>query len=230
MTFAELRADFERWARDNFSVAQVQGGDYDEAGYPGWQPVEDLFARHVATGSARILSEEDLRGLLFLIARAWDVGRIIAWLSTSARFSNIADLSEHDTLFLAEASLRFTGSEYDGARQQLAKVLDRVQTGRDAAISVLERLYESDDEYTKRMALLSLGSLDYPHIVVLLRRSWEMPDEYQRMACLGVLASRVHDDSLLDEFLHAAAGLPGPHLAKMRCDLLAERQAAPSAP
>lgn len=224
MTFAELRADFERWAGANFSPAQVRSGEYDEAGYPEWQPIEDLFVRHVDDGSLSALGEEDLRDLLFLIARAWDAGRIIAWLSSGTRFSNIAELSEHDTLFLAEASLGLAGSEYDGARQQLAKVLGRAKVARAAATALLEKLYESSDEYTKRMALMSLAALDYPNIVVLLRRSWEIPDEYQRMACLEV-ARGIRDDSLLGELLHLAADLPGVHLADMRRELLMELHA-----
>ncbi len=224
MTFAELRTHFERWARETFSVERVRSGEYDEAGYPGWPSVEDPFARHVATGSLTALADADLRGLLFLIARSWDLGRIIAWLSDGTRFSNVAELSEHDTLFLAEASLAFTGSELDGARQQLATVLGRVQVARDRATSVLERLYESNDEYTSRMALLSLASLGYPHIVLLLRRSWDAGGEHQRIACLEVVARRIHDDSLLAELLRLAEDLPGVHLAERRRALLAELQ------
>lgn len=80
------------------------------------------------------------------------------------------------------------------------------------------------------MALLSLGALDYPQIVVRLRRSWEIPDEYHRMACLEVLARRTGDASLLNEFLQLAAELPGTYLANMRRDLLAQQHARRAEP
>lgn len=225
MTFSALRARFERWAQECFSPEQVQRGDYDEAGYPGWSSFEELFARHVAAGSLRALPQSERRDLLFLIARSWDVGRVIAWLSRGAQLSNVAPLSEHDALLLAEAALGFEGAELDAARQQLAAVLGRIQVARALALDVLLRLYERDDEYTKRLALLSLGSLEHPQIRVLVRRSWALADEHQRIACLEVLASKVRDDVLLAELLHDARDLPGASLAARRLALLAELDA-----
>lgn len=230
MTFCELRARFERWAQACFSPEQVQRGEYDEAGYPDWDSFEETFVQHVESGSLRALPQGELRDLLFLIARSMDLGRVLAWISSGAQFSNLAQLSEQDTLFLAEASLGFEGAELDGARQQLAVVLGRAQLAREQALDLLARLYESDDEYTKRMALLSLGSLEYPQIRALIRRSWSLADEYQRLACLEVLVHRVRDEALLDELLHHAADLPGPHLAAQRLTLLAAREARRTAP
>ncbi len=225
MNFVELRADFERWAHACVSAEQVQRGEYDEAGYPEWTSFEERFVQHVADGTIHALQQDELRDLLFLIARSWDLGRVLAWLSSGAQFSNVAPLSEHDTLFLAEASLGFEGAEFDAARQQLAVVLGRAQGARERALDVLTRLYERDDEYTKRMALLSLGTLDSPQILALVPRSWDIADEYQRIACLEVLARGGHDDALLEELLHRAADLPGAHLAAHRRKLLAKRDA-----
>ena len=125
--------------------------------------------------------------------------------------------------FLESWLLKWTSSS-------VARVPDRVEVERDAAIAVLERFYESSDEHTKRMALLSLGALDYPQIAVLLRRSWEIPDEHHRMACLAVLARRTGHASLLNEFLELAAELPGTHLASMRRELLAQQHTGVAEP
>lgn len=228
VAFRDQQAQYLEWARATFSEEQVRALDFDEAGYPRWASVEAEFAAAAHARRLQQLEPDDLRALLYLIARSWDVGRILAWLSTRGPLSAIAELSDEDALFLAEASLRLDGPELDDAHYQLAVLMPRIASDPGRVQALLLSFYERPHEYTKRCALLALARIGYPHLGELARRSWQIVDEHHRIAVLEVLAKQPEpsaaDAALLDELLEEARHLPGEYLATARAAI--EAQAA----
>lgn len=227
VTYTQHRDHYRAWAAATFTPEQIRRREYDEAGYPQWACVEDAFAEDARNQAIRRLPNHEATALLFLIARAWDIGRIIAWLSDGPRLSNIAPLSDDDVLFLAEASLQDSAPELDDARYQLATILPRAGSRRADVERLLLRFYECDHEHTKRRALLALSQVAYANIVALAKRSWQIDDEHHRMAALEVLA-RAGDTDALDVCLAEARGLPGEHLAAYCARLVEARNNSPA--
>ena len=87
----------------------------NEIGYPEWKHVEDHFSELLTIGGLRRLDHGELTALLYLIARSWDMGRMIAWLSSTPTLSNLGDLERVTALATArirnEHPDRSTGPE-----------------------------------------------------------------------------------------------------------------------
>lgn len=227
MTFVALRNKYEAWAHAEFGAESVEKLDFNELLFPAFADVERAFADAVAANKIHALDENELQALLYLVARSWDAGRMIAWLSKGPQLSNVANLSGADSLVLAEAALRATGAVYNDARTQLATILPRVSLTDPKVWALLERFFECNDMYTKRIALTSLATLKHPKTREYLHRLWTDGDEWARITCLAVIEEHIEDDGLLDNYLALANVLPGDHLAHNREEVAQRRSLRP---
>ncbi|TEA08158.1 hypothetical protein [Mycobacteroides salmoniphilum] len=185
----------------------------NEIGYPEWKHVEDHFSELLTTGGIRRLDQDELTALLYLIARSWDMSRMIAWLSNTPTLSNLGDLEQEDFLLLARQASTIQGSEYDDARYQFAASIRKLGPLNTETESVLLAFYDSTDEYTKRNALLSLAHGRYAGIRDLIDMSWtSVEEEHHQIGCLQCLSEYVGDETLLREYLDKARDLPGRYL------------------
>ncbi|NGX09291.1 hypothetical protein UI24_19780 [Mycobacteroides franklinii] len=185
----------------------------NEIGYPEWKHVEDHFSELLTIGGLRRLDHDELTALLYLIARSWDMGRMIAWLSNTPTLSNLGDLEREDFLILARLAATIEGTEYDDARYQFAASFRKLGPLDAETEPVLLSFYDSTDEYTKRQALISLAHGRYADIRDLIDLSWRSVDEeHHRIGCLECLSEYVGDEALLREYLDKARDLPGRYL------------------
>lgn len=185
----------------------------NEIGYPHWKHVEAHFCDLLATGGIGRLNQDELTALLYLIARGWDIGRMIAWLSNTPTLSNLGDLEREDFLILARLAATIEGTEYDDARYQFAASIRKLGPLNADTESVLLAFYDSTDEYTKRLALISLAQGGYPGIRALIEKSWRtIEEEHHKIGCLECLSEYVGDETLLREYLDKARDLPGRYL------------------
>ncbi|WP_436486669.1 hypothetical protein [Chitinophaga sp. ARDCPP14] len=207
---------FKEWLSANYSLQEIQDLQVNDASYPEWQPIEDYFSALLAAGQINQLDEEDLAHLLYLIARHWDIGRMIAWLSRAPVLSNLGDLSVEDFMILARAVSKLSGTEYDDAKYQFAACFEKkFDTLTPGIAHILLNLYHSNDEYTKRLSLLALAKLKYPDIRTILKQSWDTVDEqYHKIGCLQAIDEYIKDPVLLNEYLALAAGETGDELEK----------------
>lgn len=192
------------WAISTFGAAQVQQFSFDEAGYPAWHEVERDFATLAQASSFTHLDPSNLNALLYLIARSWDSGRMIAWLSNGPQLSNLAKLAEDDALLLGEAAASLNSAEYEDATYQFAKILPRITALRPRAIALGLRMFASGGTYTKRVALKSLGEMGHANITSLVERLWQVPDEHARITCLEVLERFEPDLTFLKRYIPLA--------------------------
>lgn len=207
---------FKKWLSANYSPQEIHDWQINDASYPEWKPIEDHFTTLLAAKQINQLDDEDLANLLYLIARHWDIGRMIAWLSRAPALSNIGDLTAEDFIILAKAASRLYGPEYNDAKSQFAACFEKkFDTLTPEIENILLDLYHSNEEYTKRLSLLALAKLGYPAIRVLLKQSWETVDEqYHKMGCLQAIDEYVKDPVLLNEYLALAETETGDELKK----------------
>lgn len=216
MSFSAWRDKYGAWASAEFGAAALQGLDFDELAFPHFAEVEREFAAAVEAGTIRTAAASELEALLYLIARSWDAGRLIAWISTGPQLSNVADLSADDALVLATAALTAPGKAFDDARTQFATILPRVSITNPKVSELLLGYFNADDMYTRRIALTSLAKIKHPKTRECLRRLWTEGDEWARITCLSTIEEHLEDDALLDNYLALAKALPGEHLAQNR--------------
>ncbi len=230
MSFAALKLKYVAWAEASVGPEKAAAIQFDELGYPspGFDEIENEFKAIALSGAIRTLSEADLEGLLYLIARKWDDGRMIAWLSKGPQLSNVAALAPEDALYLAEATLRpnVAGHAYDDARTQFAAILPRISITDPNVQRLLRSFFDSGNSYTRRTALTSLAKIRSPNTRELVAQLWKDGDEFAQITCLHVI-EELEDDRLLDEYLAFAEELPGDHLAKHVEDALVRRSVRP---
>ncbi|MFX1706213.1 hypothetical protein PV783_19755 [Chitinophaga sp. CC14] len=207
---------FKKWLLENYSPQEIHDLQIDDASYPEWKPIEAYFSTLLAAKQINQLDDEDLAHLLYLIARHWDIGRMIAWLSHAPALSNIGDLSAGDFMILARAVSKLSQAEYNDAKYQFAACFEKkFDTLTPEIEHILLDLYHSNDEYTRRISLLALAKLGYPDIRVLLKQSWETVEEqYHKIGCLQAIDEYVKDPALLDEYLILAEAETGDELKK----------------
>lgn len=206
---------FKKWLSAKYSPQEIHDLRTDDTGYPGWKSIETYFSALLAAKEINQLDDEDLANLLYLIARHWDMGRMIAWLSNAPAFSNLGDLSADDFLILAKAVSKLDRPEYDDAKSQFAACIEKKTDALTPEIEcILLDLYHSN-EYTKRLSLMALAKLGYPAIRVLIKQSWETVDEeFHKIGCLEAIHKYIKDPALLKEYLALAATEPGDYLQK----------------
>ena len=209
-------SSFKKWLSANYSSQEILDLQINDASYPEWKSIEDYFSALLAAKQINQLDDEDMAHLLYLIARHWDIGRMIAWLSRAPVLSNLGDLSADDFIILARAVSKLYEPEYDDAKSQFAACFEKkFDTLTPEIETILLDLYHSNEEYTKRLSLLALAKLGYPAIRVLLKQSWETVDEeYHKIGCLQAIEEYVKDPILLNEYLVLAATETGDELKK----------------
>jgi hypothetical protein len=206
-------AAYRSWLATRWTPAEIAECAFDDAGYPHWRAIEAYFQAILRTDALTTLSHEDQADLIYLIARNWDIGSMTAWLSNQPNLSNLGQLKKGDLLKLARTALRLPGREYWDARSQFAKLLGKLTLTPEVE-ELLLGFYEAPEEYTKRIALLSLGKLGYPNIRALLERSWEIEEEHHRIGCLALIHDHIRDEALLRKYLDLAAGDARPYIAR----------------
>src|SRR5689334_8656707 len=102
-TLRNFVGSFKKWLSAHHTQQEIQDLHFDDTSYPDWKPIEDYFSDLLAAKQIDQLDDEDLANLLYLIARHWDCGRMIAWLSNAPALSNLGHLSTGDFIILARA-------------------------------------------------------------------------------------------------------------------------------
>lgn len=178
---------FETWRKENHSPEQYAKGYTDDPSYPLWDAIasdlEALFKR----GALEDLSIEEKEGIIYLIARNWDIGNILNWLTISdvEPISYLA-CSESDFLHLCSFALK---SKEEDAKCQFVKVLPFLKSIPKTEITpLLLDFYHNGGTYTKRMSLFALQAVKYPELEALVKASWaSQTDEFYKIACLNIL-------------------------------------------
>jgi hypothetical protein len=169
-------ARYRAWADASGVPPEQQSGEWS-SGYPGWHRINTAFDHFVAVSSWQEWSEDTISFLLDAIARD-DENRYL--VRALARLPD-------DLLYLAERAV--TSLERD-ARWQFAAELGRLGLELPRAESLLLRYVRDEEEYVRRIALMSLadiGSSQAERLALAIWEDEEMWQEYGRIAALYTL-------------------------------------------
>lgn len=195
---------FETWRKENHSPEQYAKGYTDDPSYPSWNMVESDLETLFKSGMLADLSTTEKEGLIYLIARNWDIGSILNWLTISGEepISYLA-CSESDFLHLCSFALN---SKEEDAKCQFVKVLPFLRSISKVEIrQLLLGFYHNGGTYTKRMSLFALQVVKYPELEELVKKSWaNEADEFYKIACLNILHSLKSKD--LKKYVKEAEG------------------------
>lgn len=188
-------ADFRAWIAEVFTEEQIASGAIDDAGYPRWRAVEATFEKVFEAENLDAYSAKVLDDLVYLVARQWDVGRILNWFDKGDRRISHCGMNGYHLLALAQAGVR---SPERDARYQFAASLYKL--GPDPRVVALMLKYlQDEDSYCRRLALRSLSRIRYEGVLEEVRKMWDNGDEWDRMMCLSI--AKDHDAALLQELL-----------------------------
>lgn len=180
---------FEQWRKENHTQEQYEKGFTDDPAYPFWENIESDLKQLFESGTLQNLSIEEQEGIMYLIARSWDVGNIINWLTISAEEPiSYLECTESDFLQMCQWALK---TKEEDVKCQFVKVLPFLKTiSKDVIRALLLDFYKDGGTYTKRMSLFALQETKYPHLEELVLTSWASEeDEFYIIACINILHS-----------------------------------------
>lgn len=217
-----LVAQFKKWIAENYSKEQIDKLLIDDAGYPNWTEIEIFFSELLAKKGIQRLDEEDQTNLLYLIARNWDIGDMVSWLSKTTTLSNLGHLEKSDFIMLAKTISKLEHPEFNDAKSQFVSCFRKFDAITPEIEALLLDFYNDKDDYTKRQALMTLGKFGYSNIRDLIKLSWDwasIDSEYFRMDCLYVMDDYLKDEKLIKEYLVLAENDNSEYLSKYVTEL-----------
>ena len=195
---------FRKWLSDNYSKEDIERNFYDDAGYPYWAEIENYFANLLKNKDFPQLDNQDKENLLYLIARNWDIGRMISWLSEGKQLSNLGELEYDEFINLANILVTLKSTEFDSAKVQFVSNFQKFDSLTPEIESLLLRFYEDNDLDVRGRALLSLGKLKYTKILELLEELWQVDEEWNKIKCLFLIDEYLKDRDLMMKYLNDA--------------------------
>jgi hypothetical protein len=218
----ELVEKFQNWLNENYTIEQIQELLTDDCSFPFWNEITELYSTLLEEKLITQLDTNDKNHLLYLIARNWDIGDMISWLSSDSikELSNLGHLTREDFIILAKSVIKLRGNEYNDAKSQIASSFRKFDRSTIEIEYILLELYNDKDEYTKRQALLSLGKFKYENIEKLIAKSWNIiNDEHHKMACLNILKDYLNNTKLLKKYVQLALTEKGKYLVEYANDI-----------
>lgn len=217
----DLVSNFTKWLSENYSQQNIRDLLFDDTGYPYWNEIEDFYSELLEKDLIKTLDNEDKENLLYLIARNWDCGRMIAWLSTGEQLSGLGHLKEDDFINLSKTLSGINKVEFDDAKCQFVSSFKKFSFLTKEIEEILLTFYNEKNEYTKRLALISLGKLGYSEIKKLIKISWEtVDDEYQKIGCLYLIHEILNNQELLAHYLLLSQNEAGENLKNYISDVI----------
>jgi len=210
---SELATKFRQWLATLYTPEEIAALLTDDAGYPGWQEIDAAFDALLTTNRLPSLSHDEAVALLYLIARNWDLGTMIAWLSPGLALSNDGPLRPTDFFRLGHLLVSLAAPEFRDAKLQFAAASKKLGTLTPDARQLLEALFAESDEGVKIYALTSLATLGAPDLHWFVEQTWSsVTDEHSLLACLQVAVDYLRDRDLVLRYLERASQVPGRYL------------------
>lgn len=163
LLLSKLVTQYKEWLAVTYSLQDIETFAIDDAGYPAWSEIERSVAQLLAAQQLALLSHDDQVNLLYLVARNWDIGSLIGWLSPTpgSPLSNVGDLMPADFLRLATTVATLTHPAFTDAKYQFAAACRKFSSLTEELETVLQAFCQDPDAYTRSQAQQSLRALGY---------------------------------------------------------------------
>jgi len=172
-------ASYRAWADASGIPIERQSGEWASL-YPDWHRIYTAFDTFITVSSWPEWDDATTALLVYAIARDDENSHLIKSLARKP----------DDFLHLAEYAV--TSPERD-ARWQLTARLACLDADRPRVEKLLLRYVHDDEEYVRRITLMSLADIGASHLEELavaawnVSEAWDTESEYQRMAVLYTL-------------------------------------------
>jgi hypothetical protein len=207
--------NFKKWWNENYTPKEIKELRTDDPGYPDWYIIENYFAELLKNDLIKKLDKEEQINLLWLIARNWDIGRMIGWLYEKNPLSNLGNLTEEDFIMLSKTLVELDNPEFKDAKSQFASSFKKLKTLTPEIEKILLDYFNDNDEYTKRTSLYSLGKLGYSDLMILIQNSWEhINEEHYKIGCLQIINTYVKDKEIMKKYINYSDKIEGEYLKK----------------
>ncbi len=212
LALAEEIALFRIWAGP-----RLNNGEYScwETDYGCWPQVKSAFEEFLQKQPFHEWDSRTMSDILYIIARDND----------SPSLARAVAEEPERLLFLAQAAVK--SSEGD-AKWQFAVEMSRLDRQQYPVEPLLLALFQDEDEYVRRQALMALGRMRSPLAEGLVSAAWETGYEYQRMAALQILNDL--NSPQLTSYLEEAEQDSSQHLSAFAARLKAGPPSVPSVP
>lgn len=84
MRLEELVEKFKNWLSETHTIEEIQEQRTDDCSFPFWNEITELYSTLLDEKLITQLDINDKNNLLYLIARNWDIGNMISWLSSDS--------------------------------------------------------------------------------------------------------------------------------------------------
>ena len=168
---------FKDWSKNYSNIPESKRVGEWEMEYEQWQIIEELFNDFLKTKNYKNWSIDDIKNVLYLIARNNEMEEFI---------EDVINEQPQSIELLIKKSFEFGESN---AKWQIAINLGKVLNIENTK-KYLEKYLNDENEYVRRRALLEIGKLNHPKIENFCKKAWNEEDEwqeYQRIAVLHVL-------------------------------------------
>jgi hypothetical protein len=167
---------FKIWSRNLTEISEPERGGEWEENYEEWEIIYELFYEFIEKTSYLDWQIEEIKNILYLIARNNEMEDFI---------SEIADKQPESLELLAKESLEF--GEWD-SKWQIAINIDKLPNWENAKL-ILEEYLKDKNEYVRRRALMAIAKFKHPRIEKFCEDAWNREDEWQEYQRIAVLHS-----------------------------------------
>ncbi len=171
LSFEDELSQFRSWAADQ-DVENGQG--MWEIDYCNWPQIGQAFEEFLQKQSFETWNSHTLSDVVYIVARNNDSRFLVSLIAQEPQ----------RLIFLAQAAI--DSSEGD-AKWQIAGKLGKLNPQEYPVEPLLVKMFQDEDEYVRRQALMALGQMHSPVAEGLVETAWATGHEYQRIAVLQVL-------------------------------------------
>ena len=175
----QLKYEIEKlqnWSKNLSEIPEPERGGEWEENYNDWGIIYKLFTQFIETESYLTWELEEIKLVLYLIARNNEMEDFI---------EEIAEQQPKSLELLANKSFEF--GERD-SRWQIAINLEKLPN-KEIAKSLLEKFLKDENEYVRRRALMTIAKFNHPRIEEFCKEAWNREDEWQEYQRIAVLHS-----------------------------------------
>ncbi len=175
----ELQKEIEKfkvWSENFDPIPESERNGEWELLYEEWDVLEHLFYNFIETCDYKTWRLEDIKLILYLIARNNECENFI---------NTIAEKQPESLELLAQKAFEFGEPN---AKWQIATRLDKLNSKKTAQF-LLEQFFKDKDQYVKRRALMKMAALHHPKIEIFCKQAWNIKDEMQEYFRIAVLHS-----------------------------------------
>jgi hypothetical protein len=208
-----LVTNFRTWLKENYSTKEIEDCWTDDPSYPNWGKIENYFKYLLDEDLIATLDDEDKVNLLYLIARNWDLGSMLAWLSQKSELASLGTLREKDFIELSKTLVKQKAKEFNDAKAQFVSTFRKFGQLTSEIQELLLEFYHTNNEYIKRCTIDTLAKLKYKEIRELIEHLWVSEnDELVKRDCLVTMHTYLEDPDLLKKYISLAEKEKGKYL------------------